>query len=154
MTHPDLARLLPHSGPMRWLDEVLHHEPARTVCRVDPRRSALLADAEGRLPSWLALEFMAQCAAAHGALLAEGSGVEAPAPALLLGARRLRLFAPHLDPARPLEVEARHRAGQRGLVAFDCELRDPERGQTLAAGRLNVYTLTRADAEGRRSDGS
>lgn len=150
MTQHDLARLLPHSGPMRWLDLVLQHEPTRTVCRVDPQRGALLADARGRLPSWLALEYMAQCAAAHGALRARGTG--GSGAALLLGARRLRLFTPHLDPLRPLEVEARHHAGQRGLVAFDCELRDPQRGETLAAGRLNVYTLPGVGAGGRRGD--
>ncbi len=153
MTQREPSLELPHSGPMRLLDRVLFHDATRTVCSADPLRAQLFEDAEGRLPAWIALELMAQCAAAHGALAgperAAGAG-----RALLLGARRLRLDVAALDPARPLEVEARHRAGERGLVAFDCALRDPAVGRTLAAGRLNVYTLRETATEAGRSDGS
>lgn len=134
----DLAELLPHSGRMRLLDAVLHHDAVATCCRVDPLGSTLFEDASGALPSWVALEYMAQCAAAHGALAAGGR----PAPrALLLGARRLEFSVLRLEGGRALEVEARHHGGSRGLFAFDCTLRDPASDAVLAAGRLNVYTL-------------
>ena len=68
MTAINLAKLLPHRGSMCLLDAVLHHDAKKTICRVDPLRSTLFEDASGALPSWLALEYMAQCAAAHGAL--------------------------------------------------------------------------------------
>jgi predicted hotdog family 3-hydroxylacyl-ACP dehydratase len=156
---PDVAGLLPHAGAMRWLSAVVHHEATHTICRVDPRRGAAVTGDERELPAWLALEFMAQCAAAHGALcgraLGAAPGDAVAQPALLLGARRLRLYATHLDPEQELEVEARHAAGERGLVAFDCALRDPARGATLAEGRLNVYTLREGARRGEagRGDG-
>jgi hypothetical protein len=44
-------------------------------------------------------------------------------------------------PPGPLEVEARHHRGERGLVAFDCIVRDPAGGAALVEGRVNVYIV-------------
>lgn len=141
MRDVDLAELLPQSGSMRLLDTLVMHERERTVCRVDPLRSGLFEDAGGRLPTWLALEYMAQCAAVHGALALVGPRADVPPRlGLLLGARQLELRVPRL-PVSPMEVEARHRGDARGLVSFDCALRDSRAGALLATGRLNVYTL-------------
>jgi len=141
----DLAELLPQSGCMRLLDTLVLHEGDRTVCRIDPLRSGLFEEASGRLPTWLALEYMAQCASVHGALALDGPRAgAAPRVGLLLGARQLELRVPRL-PVAPMEVEARHHGDARGLVSFDCSLRDPGAGDLLATGRLNVYTLS-ADA--------
>jgi predicted hotdog family 3-hydroxylacyl-ACP dehydratase len=126
---------------MRLLDEVLDHSPERTLCRVDPRRSAQLTDRDGRVPIWVGLEYMAQCVAVHGGLAARARG-EALRPGLLLGSRRLRFGAQNLPP-RELTVEARHHRGDRGLVAFDCEVRDPSDGRALVEGRVNVYIVER-----------
>ncbi len=140
MIEVDLATLLPQTGSMRLLDTLLVHEPDRTVCALDPLRSGLFDDGRGRLPAWLALEYMAQCASVHGALAMGGRGASAPQRAFLLGARRLELHVAALE-LRPLEVEARLHRVMGGLVAFDCALLDPERGSSLATGRLNVYNL-------------
>ena len=55
------------------------------------------------------------------------------------------MATPRIDGCHPLEVEARHHGGSRGLLAFDCRLRDPRSADqlegTLVSGRLNVYTL-------------
>jgi predicted hotdog family 3-hydroxylacyl-ACP dehydratase len=126
---------------MRLLDAVLDHSPQRTLCRVDPRRSARLADPDGSVPIWVGLEYMAQCVAVHGGLAARARG-EALRPGLLLGSRRLRFGAQSL-PSRELRVEARHHRGETGLLAFDCEVRDPSDGRSLVEGRVNVYTVER-----------
>ncbi|MDH3213403.1 MAG: hypothetical protein OEM05_13045 [Myxococcales bacterium] len=138
---PPVAELIPHSGPMCLLDEVLDHAPERTVCRVDPRRSAQLADRDGGVPVWVGLEYMAQCVAVHGGLAARARG-EPLRPGLLLGSRRVRFGAQALPP-RELAVEVRHHRGGRGLVAFDCQVRDPSDGRRLVEGRLNVYIVER-----------
>lgn len=141
MREVDLAALLPQSGSMRLLDALVLHEPRRTVCRVDPLRSGLFEDASGRLPTWLALEYMAQCASVHGALTLDRRGRGAgPQAGLLLGARKLELRVPRL-PVSPMEVEVCHHADAQRLVSFDAVLRAPGAGELLATGRLNVYTL-------------
>ncbi len=134
---PAIADLIPHSDAMLLLDRVLEHEPKYTVCRIDVRQSALFADADGGVPSWLGLEYIAQCAAVHGGL---AGGGRPPRPGLLLGSRRLRLHAERFEADRPLEVTARHHRGESGLVAFDGSVRDPE-GKVLAEGRINLYIL-------------
>lgn len=149
----DLAALLPQTGGMRLLAELVLHEPERTVCRVDPLESGLFEARAGQLPAWLALEYMAQCASVHGALVqAAGEGASGPPAGLLLGARNLELHVASLE-LRPLEVEARYLGGARGLFSFQCALRDPGRDSVVATGRLSVYTLPEVERQGESSVG-
>jgi predicted hotdog family 3-hydroxylacyl-ACP dehydratase len=133
---------------MRLLGEVLAHDARETRCAVDPARAALFHDADGRTPAWVALEWMAQCAAAHGGLVARARG-EAPRPGLLLGSRRLVFRCDGFPPGRRLEVRARHGAGRASGLAFDCAVLDPDGGSPLAEGRLNVLPTGPAGAPGR-----
>ena len=133
---PDLAELLPQAGPMRLLARVLAHSPERTVCALDPASSELFRDAEGRVPGWVALEWMAQCIAAHGGLLARAAG-RAPAPGMLVGARRVDLAVSDFALGEPLEVEARYAGSAGPLASFDCALRAG--AEVLATGALSVY---------------
>jgi predicted hotdog family 3-hydroxylacyl-ACP dehydratase len=137
---PRIATLLPHSGPMCLLERVLEHEPRHTLCSVDPSRSALLAAADGSVPAWVGLEYMAQCIAVHGGLLARAHG-EPLRPGVLLGSRRLRFGVGRFASDQELRVWARHHRGERGLVSFDCEVREASGGPPLVEGRLNVYIV-------------
>jgi predicted hotdog family 3-hydroxylacyl-ACP dehydratase len=62
--------LVPQTGAMCLLDEVVSHDEAGIVCRA--RRHRLpdhpLANAAGQVPAVVSLEYAAQAAAAHGAL--------------------------------------------------------------------------------------
>src|SRR5262249_41560180 len=107
---PEVAELLPHAGPMRLLERVEQHDGARTCCRVWPAASALFLAADGRVPSWVALEWMAQCAAAHGGLAARARG-EAPRAGVLVGSRRICFRCDAFAPDTPLRVSARLAAG-------------------------------------------
>jgi predicted hotdog family 3-hydroxylacyl-ACP dehydratase len=125
---------------MRLLDRVLSHSRDCTRCAADPAASAVLAHPDGSVPAWIGLEYMAQCIAVHGGLAARASGV-APKVGVLLGARRLEVGARDLAPGTELVVEARHHAGESGLVAFDCAVSVAADGAPLVRGRLNVYIL-------------
>ncbi len=135
---PPMVELVPQSGPMRLLERVTEHDVEHTRCVADPARSGLFQDAEGRVPVWVAIEYMAQCAAAHGGLLARARG-EAPRPGLFVGSRHLRFRCDGFAPGRPLEVTARHTAGSGDRAAFDCAVLDPGGGPPLAEGRLLVF---------------
>ena len=134
---PPIAHLLPQAGAARLLERVLAHDAEGTRCAVNPAQSALFRDANGRVPAWVALEYMAQCAAADGSLRRRARG-EALEPALLVGSRRVAFRCTHFDAAQRLEVTARHAAGRRELLAFDCAVFDARGGEPLAEGRLNV----------------
>jgi predicted hotdog family 3-hydroxylacyl-ACP dehydratase len=137
---PAIGALLPQAGPMRLLDRVLEHGADHTVCAVLPRRSRLLAASDGSVPVWVGLEYMAQCIAAHGGLIALARD-EAPRPGVFLGSRRVSFGVQHFALDRELRVSARHHRGERGLVVFDCEVRDLDGGSPLVHGRLNVYLV-------------
>ncbi|MBM4337583.1 MAG: hypothetical protein FJ108_16980 [Deltaproteobacteria bacterium] len=132
----ELAELVPHSGPMLLLERVVSHAQAQTVCALDPAASDLFRDAEGHVPGWVALEWMAQCVAVHGGLLARAAG-RRPSPGMLVGARRIELLRREFAPGETLEVEARYTGGAGALASFACRLRaGPE---VVATGSLSVY---------------
>jgi predicted hotdog family 3-hydroxylacyl-ACP dehydratase len=135
-----LPLLIPHAGPMRLLSRVLSHDGEETVCAARPGDSPLFAGADDGVPSWIGIELMAQCAAAHGGLLGREHG-EPPRPGLFVGSRRL-LF--RCDRLREPELRVRARlALRRGeSLAFDCAIDDPAGGAPLVEGRLNVLLLT------------
>jgi len=136
---PPIAELLPQRGAMRLLGRVIAHGADGTRCALEPGAGALFREEDGRLPAWLALELMAQCAAVDGALRLRSAGAVGPPPAgLLLGSRRLDLGQPWLDAERGLEVRARRVSGRGRRFAFECALEDGSGGEPLAAGRINV----------------
>ena len=138
---PELSELLPHSGPMRLLARVLSHDVERTVCALDPAASELFRDAEGRVPGWLALEWMAQCIAAHGGLVARAAGRQ-PSPGMLVGAKRVGLERWAFAAGETLEVEARFTASAGALASFACALRAG--AEIVATGSLSVYVADSA----------
>ena len=135
-----LAELLPHAGRMRLLDRVEEHDGEHTICRVLPSASTLFQDGDGRVPAWVGIEYMAQCAAAHGGLLARVHGARAR-PGLFVGSRRLVFRCDGFAPDVALRVRARHAAGHGRTLAFDCAVEDPAGGPPLVEGRLNVRLL-------------
>ena len=134
--YPELSELLPHSGPMLLLARVISHAPSRTVCALDPAASELFRDADGGVPGWLALEWMAQCIAAHGGLIARREG-RAPAPGMLVGAKRVSFERARFAAGESLEVEARFAGGAGALASFECALRTG--AEVVATGSLSVY---------------
>jgi len=134
---PPIAELLPQAGAMRLLDRVLEHGEAGTRCSVAPAGGVPFRDARGALPAWVAIEYMAQCAAADGSLRQRALGAP-PEPALLVGSRRIAFHCATFEPSQRLEVTARRAAGRSELLAFDCTVFDANSGDALAEGRLNV----------------
>ena len=137
---PELEELLPHGAGMLLLSRVVDHAATHTTCAVDPGGGGPFRRPDGSLPSWVGLEYMAQCAAAHGGLGSRARG-EAPRPGLFLGSRRARFEVDAFRADQVLRVTARHRRGELGLVAFECEVRDAADDRRLAEARLNVYVF-------------
>jgi predicted hotdog family 3-hydroxylacyl-ACP dehydratase len=135
---PPIAELVPHSGAMLLLDRILSHEATHTVCATTSDSGSLFANSDGSVPSWVGMEYMAQCAAVHGELTNRNRSEE-PRPGMLLGSRRLQLHQDAFAAGDPLEVTARHHMGEAGLVAFDCSIRSLTSGETLVEGRVNLY---------------
>ena len=135
---PPIDRVLPQSGPMMLLDRILEHDGESTTCAAVPAKSTLFRTAEGDVPAWVGIEYMAQCCAAHGALLcADG---RRPPPALLMGARRIDLHVDRFEPGDELLVVARPAVGTRKSAAFECSIHSRSDGRELAQARLSFYS--------------
>jgi len=137
---PQIRELVPHAPPMLLLDRVLEHDASFTRCSIRSEDSAIFASSGGGVPSWVGLEYMAQCAAVHGGLSSRERG-DPPRPGLLLGSRRLQLHVSSFEAGAPLRVVARHHRGRLGLVTFDCAVESDDGHEVLAEGRINLYIL-------------
>lgn len=136
MNSTDIARLLPHSGNMVLLDDVLEYD-ANTIHCLARRHHAddnpLRED--GRLPAWCGLEYAAQAMAVHQGLCAGDAAP--PARGFLAVARDLALSASDLDEL-PGELHIRAEKiiaeGGRSLYQFQLE----SNGQRVLSGRAAV----------------
>jgi predicted hotdog family 3-hydroxylacyl-ACP dehydratase len=134
---PGIAELLPHTGRALLLSEVLFHEATHTACRVDISESSPYFKAvSGGVPSWVALEYMAQTIAAHAGLRAWAKG-EAPKIGFVVGTRRLTLTVPRFDERDSLTVFARETWNDGVTGRFECGVQ--RGGVELGRGALTVY---------------
>ncbi|HXC50678.1 MAG TPA: hypothetical protein VN634_07340 [Candidatus Limnocylindrales bacterium] len=166
---PPVRELLPHRGSAVLLARVLGHDAKRTVCAVDPDAGASFRDADGSIPAYVGLEFMAQTIAAHGGLLERDktrdrkSGTDTdfaksvsvpdlaqPAPdarpGFFVGTRRISFHVDRFAQGQPLAVTAVHLRSSAGLHAFDCSIDDGAGGAPMVSGVLTVYLLESFEA--------
>jgi predicted hotdog family 3-hydroxylacyl-ACP dehydratase len=136
----DIARLIPHQGPMCLLARVDAWDAKSITCRADNHRSAghPLRTRSGLLSTCL-VEYAAQAMALHGALQATAPG--GPRDGVLAAARDLRFALVNLDDlpeASPdeLHIEASCDAADHGRLMYRFAARHA--GTLLARGRVTV----------------
>ena len=123
------------------LDRLLEHDEVSTTARVVVASQRWLRRADGSVPAWIALEYMAQCAAAHEAL--RMGGEDRTARGFLVAVRDLRFGAQRFDAAAVLRVHTRRDGGRPGLgvLSHACSIRadaEAERSPLLAQGRVTI----------------
>lgn len=135
---PRVAELLPHAGEMVFLSEVLEHGEAGTVCSLEVGAGPFI-ESNGRVDAWIGIEYMAQCIAAHGTLIALGEE-ESPRIGLLLGSRKIRLHAGYYESGQQMVAKVVPVWGKRtGLASFECTLKCATTGKLLAEGSMNCF---------------
>ena len=144
----DVAALLPHSGHMVLLDEVLAYDHESLQASAHIGADHVLMQPDGTVPAWMAMEIMAQCIAALDGIHAHNGG-ESVRLGFLLGTRKQHLFADTLPLGCELLAETRQSIrDNNGFAVFDCSLRIiaapagfrlPENG-LVAQAALNVFS--------------
>ena len=123
---------LPHAGQMNLLDEVVSWDATSLHARAIRHRDAAnpLRRPEG-LPPAAGIEYGAQAAAAHGALVGQaGAG-------MIASVRGVRFHADRLDDAgEVLEIRAEQLGGGAGGVLYRFEV--SAGGRLLVEGRVTV----------------
>lgn len=133
--YPPIERVLPHSGAMVLIDEIVDYSDEAIVCRKEVRANDLFVGAEG-MDSTISIELMAQTTAAYAGYtgLLRGDEVEL---GFLLSCRKLELNTNRFPIGGVLDVRAAPTwMGTSRLGAFDCLISSD--GQTLAVALLNV----------------
>jgi len=123
---------LPHQGEMNLLEAISGWDASTIRAQARSHRSPTNPlRREGCLPATAGIEYGAQAAAAHGALLGEGGA------GLLASVRAVRLHVPRLDDLdATLDVLAEQLGGGAGGVLYRFEL--TAAGRPLVEGRVTV----------------
>lgn len=134
LNREQIERRVPHSAAMCLLDSVLAWDEANIHCQARaPDAAHPLARAQ-RVPAVAALEYAAQAAAVHGALL---EPADAPRAGLLAMLGEVDLPASELDPqGGALEIRAELLSRNPAGCLYAFEVRDQR--ACVARGRLMV----------------
>ncbi len=138
----DVRRLVPHSGPMLLIDEVIRADEQSLEAACVVRSDGLFALGDGRVPAMLCIEYMAQAVAAFAGVRATVHG-DSIKPGLLLGARNFSATAAYLSPGERLLITVKLVIESvNGLAVFDCEITGAD---LHASARLTVITTNSLD---------
>lgn len=124
-----IAAHVPHQGSMCLLDGVLDHDDTRVRCISQRHRDpGMPLRAHGRLAAVCGIEFAAQAAAVHGALLDErtmgrAADVRVPRAGYIAALRAVRLHVARLDDIdAPLVACAERLGGDDVTVVYGLAL--------------------------------
>jgi predicted hotdog family 3-hydroxylacyl-ACP dehydratase len=137
LTHAEITRVIPHAGRMALLDEVVAFSDTSLRARSGSHR---LPDhplrRDGRLSSSAGVEYAAQAAAVHGALVAfREAGRRAGFLAML---RDVRWTVERLDDiTADLDIRVQLVTSQTDSVMYDFVIGEAD--STLLTGRLAVF---------------
>ncbi|HET6599299.1 MAG TPA: hydroxymyristoyl-ACP dehydratase [Burkholderiaceae bacterium] len=125
---------IPHAGSMCLLDSVQRWDATRIVCRAKaPTAAHPLAGAQG-VPVVAAVEYAAQAAAVHGALVDD---TDSPRAGMLAKLMNVELSIARLEESGgPLTIRAELLSRVDAGCLYSFEVRDPR--ICLARGRLMV----------------
>lgn len=131
-----VADLVPHSGDMLLIDEVIRFGIDDIETRVLVKAGGLFSQATGSMPAWVGVELMAQTIAAFAGCHARTAN-EPVALGFLLGTRKYTCNVEAFAAGTALTIKAqRSLQDDNGMAVFECEMTGPK---ILASARLNVF---------------
>jgi len=133
-----LEELLPHSGPMILIDEVLDAGEGWVTAAVRVGEDSLFYQSGLGVPAWVGIEYMAQTVALYAGICTKQAGTDIRL-AFLLGARRYRAVTAYFPLGSLLKISGHEEWRDGNMAVFDCQICYHESNQQLAEARLNVF---------------
>ena len=139
---PPIHELIPHSQGAILLDRVVAHDGESTTAQVIVGSQNWLRQRDGSVASWLAVEYLAQCVAAHEGMLSRAQGRVLPL-GFLVRVTGLWLGVSHFRADERLRVWVRRIRGRAGLGVLShtggifSEGEDAE-SKPVAEGRISI----------------
>jgi len=140
MTFPAIETLIPHRGPMLWLDEVIRRGEDRVRCLLTIRPDHVFVT-DGRVEALISIEWMAQTVAALVGLKDRDEGEPAPRPGYLIAIPDAHFLISHFNIGDAVQIEAVRTWGDDELASFKCHV---ERDDVpCASAQVSVYRKSR-----------
>ena len=130
----DAALYIPHQAPMIFVDHVLEFGEDYAITQLRVRPELMFYEEQG-LPSWSAIEIMAQTISVFAGHQGQGNG-KPPQVGYLLGTRKMQLPVSHFALDHVLTIKAQQLFLHEGLGQFQCELHYE---QHCISAQLSVY---------------
>ena len=145
--YPLIEELVRHRAPMLLLDRVENEGHRTTTCGLTIREDSTFLE-DGAVPSFVALEYMAQCVAVHAGLCGVRNGQQ-PRIGYLVGARDVDFLVDEFRVGEHLRVIASHVWGDDELGQYRVHLES--NGRRVAQAILSVYQANGKEAESREA---
>lgn len=131
-----IEQFLPHAGNMVLLDRVIEFNHQQLLVESDIGPNNLFANAQGDVPSWVGIEYMAQCIAAFAGIKAHLKG-EAVKLGFLVGARRFEASQACFRSGSTITIQAKELHFEpSGLAVFECQISTEK---IIVSCQLNVF---------------
>lgn len=119
---PAIEELVLHRPPMLLVQALIAWDKNSAEVIVDTKDSYLFADAEGKIPAWVGIEYMAQTVSALSGMNALMNN-EPLCLGFLLGTRRYQSTRENFSPSEILHVKVQElMRDENNLVLFDCHI--------------------------------
>lgn len=135
MLYPKLEELVPHTPPMLLLDEIVETSKSAITCKLNLRSDSTFVR-QGRVRAVIALEYMAQCAAAYAGYQQYLDGKRSQM-GYLVSVRDAVFETGYLYVGDELLVRADHRWGNETTANFQCEV--ARSGLAIAHATLSAF---------------
>jgi predicted hotdog family 3-hydroxylacyl-ACP dehydratase len=135
---PPLNELIPHRGDSLFIDRVVEHHETGTTCTINLDGQYWLKRPDGRVPGWLAVEYMAQCMTVHESIRSRVLGHPRES-GMLVAVFNLKLYVSYFEPGLALRARSIPLRGGVGLRVFSHSgVIFAEEKRPLAEARLTI----------------
>ncbi len=118
-----VEELIPHSGPMVLLDEIIEYSEQHLVAEIKIEENCKFYQAsKAGVPAWVGVEYMSQAIAALAGIFAKLQGRPIKL-GFLLGTRKYNIFQTILKKEQIFRIEVKQLyKDESGLASFDCRI--------------------------------
>jgi len=140
-----IEQVVPHDHPMILVDALVAYNATCAQCRVNiTSTSNFFNDVKQSVPSYVAIEYMAQSIAAFANANEKDQGGEV-AIGFLVSSRKLKVFVSNFTLGMKLDVFVEQLyVEESGLSAFDCFIEHD--GERVAEAKINIFQPQDANA--------
>ncbi|MFC4272516.1 hypothetical protein GQF03_11325 [Sneathiella chungangensis] len=131
----DITEILYHAPPMILIDRIEAYDDTTVMSSVEITETSPFM-AEGEVPAYISIEYMAQSIAAYSGIKARNAGGEVKI-GYLVSTRSMTLGCPAFHPGDRLSVTVHLVYDETPMAVFDCAITRNEK--LVAEARLNVY---------------